>query len=85
MTEPFFLTEPFLPLKKFVIFFYDIGILYVYEECVCNAHGGWNRALELELQVVANHFVDAGNQTRVGPLYCLSHLSNLLALWRTYC
>lgn len=52
-------------------FFYGIGILYVYEECVCNAHGGWNRALELELQVIANHFVDAGNQTQVGPLDCL--------------
>lgn len=46
--------------------------MYVYEECMCNAHGGWNRKLELELQMVANHFVDAGNQTRVGPLDCLA-------------
>lgn len=46
--------------------------MYVYEECVCNAHGGWNRALELELQMVANHFVDAENQTWVGPLDCLA-------------
>lgn len=58
--------------------------MYVYEECMCNAHGGWNRKLELELQMVANHFVDAGNQTRVGPLDCLAisptflHVENIL-------
>lgn len=60
----------FLPLKKFE-FFYVYGRfvqMYIFEPCVFITHRSWNRALDplgLELQMVVNHYVDAGNQTRV--------------------
>lgn len=40
----------------------------VYEQCVCNARGGQKREgdpLGLELQIVVNHHVSAGNGTLV--------------------
>lgn len=69
------MTKLFLAIKKCLNYFMCMGVLsrcmsmnHVFTD-MCS-HRGWNRALDplqLQLQMVVKHYVDAGNQTP-GPL-----------------